>query len=268
MQKTEYEFYQKLKNQRTISKSNVAQSILNSKSLQSLLGAKVIEKIKSGRGYNYIINKQDHFEVFMTERFPAGDIEVLTEMDNQRKYRDTKATSVEKERVIFLRGNGSIIINDEAVDLSYYTLHFGMFSAVFKSLKAQKICFVENLQPFLHAEKLLGDEYVYIHFYGRFPKNDILSQIECIEYLHFGDYDFVGLHEYLRAKAVFNNAKIFIPENFEKFFKEYSKERKDKDTQYKNVKISNDSDIIRIRELILKTNRFLEQQILMENIYD
>ena len=48
------------------------------------------------------------------------------------------------------------------------------FSAVVpNSIIAEKICFVENLETFLNAEKLLGREFLFIHKYGRIGKESI-----------------------------------------------------------------------------------------------
>lgn len=268
MQKTEYEFYNKLKINSFVHSKSVPKSIKNSQEFQSLVRSKVLGDEKSGRGRNYTINKPEHYADFIARTFPAGDIEVKNEIDNQRKYRNTKATTVEKERAVFLRGSCSILLNNEEVNLSFYTTKFGLFSGILNSLHVKKLCFVENFTSFLQAEKLLGNEYVYIHFYGRFPKNTILKKIVCDEYLHFGDYDFVGLQEYLRAKSAFKNATIYIPDNLDELFKKYATKRKAKDTMYKNVKNTTEADVIHIREMILTSGDFLEQQILMDNIND
>lgn len=110
------------------------------------------------------------------------------------------------------------------------------------------------------------DNYVYIHFYGRFPKKPILNKIQCEQYLHFGDYDFVGLNEYLRAKEVYSNCTLYKPENFTALFNDYSKPRKAKDIKHNNIKASTDKDVIEIVRKIERSNCFLEQQILFDKL--
>ena len=219
MLKIEFDFYTKLKNDKKIKKP-IPAIITKSAIFKSLVNVKIIEPIQRGKGYIEIL-KQDSFNEFYLKRFPHPNIDVKTEIDNQKKFRDTKTTPVAKDRVIFIRGFKDIIVNNKKISLKKITQEHQLFSTVLKNMKTQKICFVENLQPFLSAERLLGEDFVYIHFYGRFPKIEILKNIECEEYLHFGDYDSVGLSEYLKASEVYHNCKLFIPDNFEYLSKEY-----------------------------------------------
>lgn len=262
MAKVEFSFYNKLKmNGRAPSK--LPKIISGSSEFQILLSAKIIEKIPSGRGYYYQVSKENKFDAFYQSKFPRDDIDITTEIDNQLKYRDTKATLLKKDRIVFIRSFQNIIVNGKEIDLQKTMQDFNIFSTVFKSLKAKKICFVENLQPFLEVEKFLGKEYTYIHFYGRLPRKEVLQSIECEEYLHFGDYDFVGLREFLKAKEVFKNCSMYIPDNYDVLYKEFSRPREQNDTVYKDVKNSTLSEVVRIREQLTRHNRFLEQQVVM-----
>jgi len=268
VQEIEFNFYSSIKKQINIKKSDVPNIVAKSSTFKNLLDSKILEKVKRGRGFNYIISKTDSFNNFYNHAFPNPNTIISNEIDNQLKFKNTKATRVQKERVIFIRGSQNIFVNESPVNLSEITHKFGLFSAVLQSLKADKICFVENLQPFLEAENLLGDQYTYIHFYGRLPKKDVLKTIQCEEYLHFGDYDFTGLNEFLRASEIYKKSSIHMPHNFNFIFEKYAQERKKKDTQFKNIVESKNKDVITIREKILNSNCFLEQQILFGEIYD
>ena len=81
----------------------------------------------------------------------------------------------------------------------------------------------------------------------------------------FVDYDFNGLDEYLRLKSVYENATLFIPKNFNDLFDNYSKVIDGKQQQSKKVAQSKLKEVITIRELVSKTNRFLEQEILIHD---
>lgn len=265
MGKVAFNFYHNLRlNGRAANK--IPKAVSSSSDFHTLLEAEIISRVPSGRGYYYEVSKQEHFDAFYKKKYPKGDIEVLSEIDNQLKYRDTKATALKKDRVIFLRGSQKIRLNGSILDLADATQKFNIFSAVFQTLQAKKICFVENLQPFLEVEKILGDEYTYIHFYGRLPRQEVLLNIECDEYLHFGDYDFVGLNEFLKAKEVFENCEIYVPDNYDKLYKEFSKPRKAKDTMYDKVKNSTIYEVVKIREQLKKHNQFLEQQVVISEI--
>ena len=265
MLKTEFNFYTRLKNESTILLNSIAESIKKSDNFQRLKSSKIIIVDPKIRGAKCKINKLELYNKFYKDTFPNAHITVETEIDNQLKYKSTKATQIEKDRVIFIRGFKDIEVNGKVIDLKNITEDFILFSTVLKSLKSENICFIENLQPFLEAEKIISKEYIYIHFYGRFPKEKILKLIECKQYLHFSDYDFVGMNEYLRAKKVYVDAKFFIPNDYDELFKLYSIPRKKKDTIYKDVKDTNLTDIVKIREEIKENNLFLEQQIVLRS---
>jgi hypothetical protein len=75
------------------------------------------------------------------------------------------------------------------------------------------------------------------------------------------DYDFNGLEEFLRIKEVFEFAQLYIPENYDDLFKKYSQSLKGNKAEMTNrIKQSSDSNVIKIRESIIRNNRFLEQQ--------
>lgn len=260
MQQTEFDFYTRIKNENVVASKSVPKIVLRSNDFQALLESKIIQKEKKLSGFIYKIAKEESFEKFYLRAFPNPDIVVLNETDNQMKFKNTKATSIEKERVVLIRGFGEIFVNNILVDIGEHTENFGLFATVLQSIKADKICFVENVEPFYNAEKILGKEYIFIHFYGRLPKADVLKKIECSEYLHFGDYDYVGLSEFLRASQIYPNAYLYMPDNFDAIFDTYAKERKEKDSAYKNVLESKHHDVVRVRYL-LQSGRFLEQQI-------
>ena len=265
MAKVDFDFYSRLKKDGRVA-SKLPKIISSSDDFQTLLGAKIIEKIPSGRGYYYKVVKVDKFHDFYKNKFPREEIEVETEIDNQLKYRDTKATDLKKDRVVFIRSFYEIEINSKKINLAQSMDDFNIFSTVLESLKAKKICFVENLHTFLEVEKLLGREYTYIHFYGRLARREVLQKIECQEYLHFGDYDFVGLLEFIKASEVFKNCKLYIPENYDELYREFSRPREQKDTAFKEVKNSTIPEVVKIREQLKSSNRFLEQQVVMSSV--
>jgi hypothetical protein len=154
-----------------------------------------------------------------------------------------------------------IVLNGENIDLSRYTNSFGLFSVKEPIIKTDKICFVENLDSFLHAEQLFGDGFIFLHKYGRIGI-DSLKNISANQILVFVDYDFNGLDEYLRIKSVCNNATLFVPDNFNDLFENYSKAIDGNQQQSERLASSVLTEVVRIRELVSKTNRFLEQEIL------
>jgi hypothetical protein len=263
MREHDYKFYSTLRAS-NISLNHVPKSVRNSLYFQNLLDAKIIDTEKSGRGSKVIIKNPQSFELFFTKHFSTDEVANITKASNIRKLRDSKARKTKATSIFFIRGFQPIKLNDENIDLVYFTETFGLFSLKEPSFSCERICFVENLDSFLKADRLFGKDFIYIHKYGRIGIES-LKNISAKEVIVFVDYDFNGLDEYLRIKSVFNNATIYIPGDFNTLFENYSKLITGKQKQSQRIIESKLPEVIMIRELVSRTNRFLEQEILIHD---
>jgi hypothetical protein len=263
MKELDYKFYSELRN-RSISVNDVPKSVKKSLHYQNLFAAKTLDTEKSGRGSRIIIKNFKSFEAFFAKHFSEDNSSVITKASNIKKLRDSKARKTKTTSIFFVRGFKNIKLNNQNLDLGYFTNSFGLFSVQQPSIQTDKICFIENLYSFLKAEKLFGNNFIYLHKYGRIGI-DSLKGITANEILVFVDYDFNGLDEYLRIKSVYKNALLFIPENFDELFESYSKVIDGKQQQSEKVAQSRLKEVIKIRELVSKTSRFLEQEILIHD---
>jgi hypothetical protein len=260
MKEHDYKFYSGLRNG-SISVNNVPKSVKNSLHYQNLFYAKTLDTKKSGRGTIIFIKNLESFEAFFLKYFSADEIGAITKSSNIKKLRDSKARKTKSSSIFFVRGFKSINLNGENLELQKFTKLFGLFAVQLPIIQAEKICFVENLDSFLKAENVFGNDFIYLHKYGRIGVES-LAGISPTEVLVFVDYDFNGLDEYLRIKSVYETAKLFIPENFDELFEKFSKQIDGKQRPSEKVSQSHLKEVIKIRELVAKTNRFLEQEIL------
>ncbi len=262
MKEVDFKTYQLLLVNKSVSKSVIPKSVLHSDTFQNLLQAEILKFSKLGRGFKVEVCKETEFEKFLNSSFPEQDVS-KTKSGNIKKYRNSKATKVDSSPIFLFRGFSAYQINEQIIDLQKQTRDFGLFSVIPNSVIADKICFVENLETFLNAEKLLGNEFLFVHKYGRIGKESI-SMLKAKEVLVFVDYDFNGLDEYLRIKEVFGNAELYLPSNYSELFKKHSASLKgNKAKMSKAVKTSDDSIVVKIREQVARTNRFLEQETLI-----
>ncbi len=262
MNKTDFKTYQLLLENKIISKSAIPKTVLQSDGFKNLVNAEILQISKLGRGFKIEVCKEIEFEQFFNTYFPETNTSE-SKSGNIKKYRSSKASKVESSPVFLLRGFSSYQINDEKVDLEKYTSNFGLFSVIPNSVIAEKICFVENKETFLNAEKLLGKDYLFIHKYGRIGKESIVM-MKAKEVLVFVDYDFNGLDEYLRVKSVFENAKLYVPSNYDELLVKYSNSLKNNKAKMSEaVKLSNEEIVIKVREQVTRTNKFLEQELLI-----
>lgn len=263
MKQIDFKFYTDLKSQ-SISPNQAPKSIVNSSIYKNLFESGILGFEKSGRGRKIIINKPDLYEEFLRNSFPSIEELSASKSNNIKQLRNSKAKRTQSETLFFIRGFHSVMINGQTVNISHYTKTFGLFGTVQPTLSANKICFVENKDTFIKAERLLGEEWLYIHSYGRIGK-DSIRNIKANEVLVFVDYDFNGLDEYLRIKEVLSNANLYLPENFQLLFNTYSTKFKGEQKASVRVESSELKVVVMIRDLIQKSNRFLEQEILISD---
>ncbi len=259
MNQTDYRTYKKLKEDSFLTEKAIPKTVLISLHFKGLVSSLIIEKTRSGRGFRYKINKPTEFDNFFTAYFPE-DIEIKDKSDNVRKFRNSKIQKTVSTPIFMLRGFETISINGNELNLENYTSKFQIFACNAERIEAKHICIVENLDTFLVAEKLLGKSFVFLHKYGRIGKES-LNCLSANQLLVFVDYDFNGLEEFLRIKEVFDFAQLYIPENYDELFQKYSQSLKGNKAEMTNrIKQSSDSNVIKIRESIIRNNRFLEQQ--------
>lgn len=259
MNQTDFRTYKKLKENSFLTEKAVPKTVLSSPHFKGLVSSMIIEKSRSGRGFRYKITKLTEFENFFKAYFPE-DIEIRDKSDNVRKFRNSKIQKTVSTPIFMLRGFKTIEINGNELNLEDYTNKFQIFACNAERIEAKHICIVENLDTFLVAEKLLGKSLVFLHKYGRIGKES-LNCLYSDHLLVFVDYDFNGLEEFLRIKEVFDYAQLHIPENYDELFKKYSQSLKGNKAEMTNrIRQSRDMNVIKIRESIIRNNRFLEQQ--------
>lgn len=264
MKEVDYHTFYRLLEGEALSYSAISSSVKGSSVFKQLLDSGIVEKKKAGRGFCFVVSDTMSYRDFFNTTFPEKDTSI-SKSGNIRQFRDSKARKVATEAVFFLRGFTEVRLQNNTLDLKHYTQNFGAFAVKSPALATEKVCFVENLQPFLKAESLLGNNYVYIHKYGRIGINSI-KPFKLGEALVFVDYDFNGLDEYLRIKSVFPQARLYVPENFDILFERYAKSLKgNKAVASAQVKGSLLPEVVKIRNLVERHHRFLEQEILFDD---
>lgn len=241
--------------------TKVPKKIQASNNFKNLLASNVITKKPIGKGHVVVANKIDVLRDFIKVNFPNPELIPEKKSENIAKFRNSKAVCTISEPIFFVRGFNNEKINGEKIDLKYHTEKFGLFAVKNLQIECTKICFVENLECFLKAEVLMGTEYVFLHKYGRIGTSS-LKKITTQEVLVFSDYDFTGLNEYLNIKQVFKDAIFYIPSNFDEIFDKYSKLSPEQARMSSKVGNSDIPIVKTIKEKSLRTNRFLEQEIL------
>jgi len=269
MTETIFKYFQLLKTEKLLA-SQMPKALLENNDFQNMLDSGVLLKSSVGRGYVYELNEEKRkvFENWFAKKFPNAEIEITDRASSIAKFKDSKK-SKEKSIIVFLKGNKQVQLNNKTIDLQEYTHKFGFFACVLESLETKKLCFVENKESFLQSEKVISQEYVFIHSYGRIGRN-LLEKIQSNEVLIFSDYDYIGLNEYLKCKSFFENISFFVPKNYDLLFEKYAKEitlnRKKGQKASRNVLASQDETVLRICQDLQTKQKFLEQESLLINL--
>jgi hypothetical protein len=262
--KTFKNFIERILSEDKITASSVGKSIKSSNDFSVLVNGGFIEYIRAtSGGGSYCVKNRKLLEDYYHKKFPVAFKNEQTSIDNVHTFRNTKAAKRESQNVILIRGTKNVLLNGIETNLKVYAERYGTFSAVLKSLQADKVCFVENLDSFLIAEQVIENDFIFIHTYGGMSKT-VVNKIQANNILVFPDYDFVGLKNYLLVKSIFPNTKLFVPENYEELFATKSRTIKTKngrEQQPNKIVLESEEDIVaKIREDIFKHKKFVEQQ--------
>ncbi len=258
----ELRFFARLEKEGFLARSQVPGTVRKSNAYAALVSAQILRE--EGRGGGYIVRVVDGAALgqHLDSRYPGRhQLHQADAAGNLHRYRDSKAGKRPSAGLVLLRGEGSIQLNGRTLDLGDFTQQFGCFACQKPDLAASRICTVENLDSFLRAEEVLGPDWIFVHPYGRLGKTTFTG-LDCQKLLHFGDYDYTGLDEYLRLQASFPRAQLYLPADLESAWQRFSKPLKAGAIPSTRVQSSDDAGIRRIRQLLATTNQFLEQQAL------
>ncbi|MBC6995891.1 DUF2220 family protein [Neolewinella lacunae] len=258
----ELRFFERLEKEGFLARSQVPGTVRKSNAYAALVSATILRE--EGRGGGYIVRVVDAAALgqYLDSRYPGRhQLHQADAAGNLHRYRDSKAGKRPSAGLVLLRGEGSVQLNGQTLDLGSFTRQFGCFACQKPDLAASRICTVENLDSFLNAEAVLGAGWVFVHPYGRLGKTTF-NGLNCEELLHFGDYDYTGLDEYLRLHASFPRAQLYLPADLASTWQRFSRPLKAGATASARVQHSDDAGVSFIRQLLATTNRFLEQQAL------
>ncbi|MEI9808333.1 MAG: hypothetical protein WDO16_10950 [Bacteroidota bacterium] len=260
MKEIDFKYYQEQK-EGEISFSKIPTGIIKSSAFRNLTEANILHITKTGRGKTVKVINPPAYEKFLKTHFPE-EVAGNSRAANISKLRNSKAVKRTGSNISFLRGTEKISVNGHEVDLAEFTRLYGLFSAYNPELTLDKLCIIENLETFLNADKIFNHSYTFLHKYGRVGI-EFLKKLKANEVIVFSDYDLIGLDEYLKVKECFPGAILHVPDNFSGLFEKYSAPLREKQLATIRVKKSSEPIVIQIREIVLRSNRFLEQEILL-----
>lgn len=269
MNQTELKFYVDFQECIEMQDSKIPKGIKGSNWFKQLNEIGVIFNEKSGRGRVYKINDFEKYAQLLKAKVNFENPTIANKIDSTRVLRNSKGKgSFEQIAYFIIKGNFDITIQELWIPLKSYSDLFGGFLiSDLSSLKGNKVALIENKKFFIEAFTIVPKDFICIHKYGRWSANDFQSLNDMQEITFFGDYDLLGLDEFLKLKEIQSKSNFFVPENFDALFNRYSQifdgHKKFNQNLTSRVKNTVDPTIAKIRDLVLKNNRILEQEALL-----
>ena len=243
------------------------------------IGALVEER--SGGGKKIIMKNPEALHSFISHNYPSGlKGKTFEEIGPRGKavaeFRDSKKAREPLPSTILLRGydNCELRSGKGVLPVAELTELAGVASLFLGSKEwswAGKLAVIENLEVFYNFEKLGVGAEMALYAQGRLSDSVIQwlgsPMMEQVHIIHCGDYDPVGLDEYLRLKvACPERVTIFLPSDLETLFSKYGKRSllDDKNSVIlARLRKSEDQDVINVVKLMDIFGVGLEQEILL-----
>ncbi|MDO8805873.1 MAG: hypothetical protein Q7R35_15750 [Elusimicrobiota bacterium] len=248
--------------------------------LSPQFAAGILQEERFGAGTRVAVRNKTVLEAFAAQLFPSG-LNISPDGDTPRAtavgyYRDAKAAGTTVAEPVLVRAFNNMVFErkGETLPASSLTGKYGVAAFLLKEPPhwgySGTLAIVENLEPFLCFEKMkvAADAAVYAggKMSGRMLAWFASAEMSKCSFLHCGDYDPVGIDEYLRLKkACGASVKLHIPENIEALFEKYGKREllTDSETVLRRLRATKDPDALRVIELMNTCNTGLEQEILL-----
>jgi hypothetical protein len=177
--------------------------------------------------------------------------------------------------IVHLRGlPGTELMGPRPLPVGLHTTAYGVASFVLTDEirwgYTGPMALVENLEAFLHFEQLGVNAPVACYSGGRLSRRVLAwlagPAMEGATYLHCGDYDPVGVQEYLRIKeACPGRTTLYAPSNLETLVRQYGRKTliRDSLSVLNHLRDSIDPTVQQIVDIMERTGMGLEQEVLL-----
>ena len=248
--------------------------------LQSLFATGVLEVARSGAGKTVVVKNKDALDLFILRNYPSGlqgrKAESTPRSRAVAELRDSKRARESGPQVVLLRGFAGCELRcgEETLPVSLLTERAGVAALRLGHKEWEydgTLAVVENLEVFWNFEKLNTAARMAIYAQGRLSGGVLgwlgSQAMARTRILHCGDYDPVGLDEYLRLKhACAGRAELFLPKNLEDLLARYGKRELLQGSNgviLARLRKSEDPEIRRLVTLLDRHGAGLEQEILL-----
>lgn len=207
------------------------------KRLRTLFDFGQLVEEKAGGGKRVVMRDREALERWVKAHYPSGlhgtDQTLPARAEAVANFRDSKAGRRLAVVPRFMRGFGDSVLQRRGVTLplgaltSAHTLAGVLVDLQDPWTFAGTLALVENFELFLHVESVVPSINAALWTAGRLDQQtlDWIAGMPDCRVMHLGDYDPVGLDEFMRVRAALpsGRASLFVPRDFEQRLKTYGK---------------------------------------------
>lgn len=196
--------------------------------LETLFWLGALVEVNAGRGKRIEVRDQKALAEWISANYPSGltgtDAALSARAESVANYRNTKRGRSLESALVHMRGFGQsrLIRGDTEQPLAMMTSVFGVAGVVIDPTRPWQLVgtlgLVENMEVFMQVERIAPALDAALWSAGPLGGHILewLKLQTSLEVVHFGDYDPIGLSEYLRfRKALGARVKLYIPTDFE-----------------------------------------------------
>ena len=248
--------------------------------LRSLFETGVLAMERGGAGKKVVVKNRDALDAFVLRNYPSGlqgsSATLSPRSRAVAELRDSKKARETGPLMVLLRGfdNCELRAGEEVLAVAHWTELAGVAALCLDGRQwgfAGVMAIVENLEVFWNFEKLKTGAQLAVYAQGRLSgrilnwlSSPAMAQARII---HCGDYDPVGLDEYLRLKTAFpERAGLYLPANLEDLLSRYGKRELllgSNGAILARLRKTDDQEVRRIVELMDRYGVGLEQEVLL-----
>jgi hypothetical protein len=253
------------------------------KDLQSLFDAGALSQIRRGGGFVVEVRDPETLASFYRKRYPSDgqDIGAPPRARAVGMLRNAKRVGrTDMEPLLVRAMNDRVCIRDGVqCDLRAATIQTGAACLVLESDRfwslTARIAIVENLECFLYFERMGVTADIAVYASGRL--SDLALQwlgspeLSQCQFIHCGDYDPVGLDEFLRVKKVVGNrVQLHIPAALRELVTTYGRPELLRDSKpvLKRLRNTLDPNVRKVIDILNETGCGLEQEALLITVQD
>ena len=198
------------------------------RAMEPLFWSGALREEKAGAGKRVVLIDRRSVEQWVLSRYPSGlnnlDLTLPARAAAVATFRDSKAGARLEARPVFMRGfrDARLERAGQALPVGELTAAHGLAGVLLDSSApwsyAGTLVLVENFEVFLHIERVIPDVLLALWTSGRLDHRVInwLASMPDARIVHAGDYDPVGIDEYLRvAAALPGRVRLYVPPDFE-----------------------------------------------------